>query len=181
MSTNTTVAERTATSVKNETPFKTYFVDQLKDIYWAEQHLCDCMKKMQEACNCERLRAAIEQHCEEGKEHCKQLEEVFGLLGCKAEAKKCEAMAGLIKEAAEAIESTTEDTFVRDAALIMVAQKIEHYEIATYGTLRVLAGYLPEKEVQQKLAAILAEEKATDQALTMIAEEFVNARASKEK
>ncbi len=182
MNSNTTVAERTTASAKNKSPFRHYFVEQLKDIYWAEKHLAPCMKKMIAACNCKELQAALEKHLDEGNQHIAKVEELFTILGCKAEAKQCEAMAGLIEEAKAAIEDTTADTFVRDAALIMAAQKVEHYEIATYGTLRVLAAYLPEKEqVQSICAAILEEEKATDQQLTKVAEQYVNKRASQEQ
>ncbi len=101
-------------------------------------------------------------------------------MGEKPETKRCEAMAGLLEEADGMISDTQKNSFVRDAGLILAAQKVEHYEIATYGTLRALAAYLPEKKIRKMLETILAGEKKTDELLTRIAEEFVNECAAVE-
>ncbi len=181
MNTNVQTKERTAQTKQTSQPqFRAFFVDALKDIYWAEKHLVKGMQKMQQAATCKRLIAALKKHEQESPEQLARLERIFELLGCKASAKKCEAMEGLLKETDSVIEETEQDSFVRNAALILCAQKIEHYEIATYGTLHALADYLPEKEVRQLLGELLEEEKKTDCLLTEIAEQYVNQPASEE-
>jgi len=168
------------TKEKEKSEFLEFFADELKDIYWAEQHLAKALPKLQKAATSKKLAAAFEKHTKETEEHIKWVEQVFELLGKKAEAKKCDAMEGLIKEADSIIEDTSKDTFVRDAGLILAAQKVEHYEIATYGTLRILAGYVDNKEVVQILEKILDNEKETDVNLTKIAESSINEKAAQE-
>lgn len=163
-----------------QTEFHCFFVEQLKDIYWAEKHLKKGLKKMSRAATSPKLRDAFEKHYNEGDKQIAELETIFGLLGEKPETKRCEAMAGLLEEADGMISDTQKNSFVRDAGLILAAQKVEHYEIATYGTLRALAAYLPEKKVGKMLETILAGEKKTDELLTRIAEEFVNECAAVE-
>lgn len=163
-----------------ESDFHTFFVDALKDIYWAEEHLKKGLWKMCEASTSKELATAFKKHYDEGDEQLAELESVFSLLGEKAEGKRCEAMAGLLKEVEGIIEDTKRNSFVRDAGLILAAQKVEHYEIATYGTLCALAVYLPEKKIQKLLDKILTEEKKTDVALTKLAETFVNECAAVE-
>ncbi len=163
-----------------ESDFHTFFVDALKDIYWAEEHLKKGLWKMCEASTSKELATAFKKHYDEGDEQLAELESVFSLLGEKPEGKKCEAMAGLLKEVEGIIEDTKRNSFVRDAGLILAAQKVEHYEIATYGTLCALAVYLPEKKIQKLLDKILTEEKKTDVALTKLAEAFVNECAAVE-
>jgi len=160
--------------------FHEFFVDELKDIYWAEQHLAKALPKLQKASTSPELAKAFEKHAKETNDHVKMVEKVFEALGEKAEAKKCEAMDGLLKEADTIIGDTDKDTFTRDAGLILAAQKVEHYEIATYGTLRILAGYLKEDKVVQMLQQILDNEKQTDVTLTEIAESSVNEKAATE-
>ncbi len=160
--------------------FHNFFVEQLKDIYWAEKHLKKGLQKMRRAATSPRLTAAFEKHYGEGDKQIADLETIFSLLGEKPEAKRCEAMAGLLQEAEEMITDTQRNSFVRDAGLILAAQKVEHYEIATYGTLRALAAYLPEKRVQKMLEKTLAAEKKTDELLTCLAEEFINECAAVE-
>jgi ferritin-like metal-binding protein YciE len=157
-----------------------FFEDGLKDLLWAEQHLVKALPKMAKAATSEDLKAAFEDHLEVTKNQVFRLEEIFGLLDKKATAKKCDAMAGLIKEGEELIEDTDKDTMVRDVALICGAQKIEHYEIASYGSLRTLAGVLGLDEVAALLQETLDEEKETDLQLSEIAENYVNEQASKE-
>ena len=157
-----------------------FFLDSLKDIYWAEKHLTKALPKMQKAATTEELQSAIEEHITQTEEHVARLEQVFEMLGKKPQAKKCDAMEGLVKEAQGLMDELPKGTMVRDAGLIIAAQKVEHYEIATYGTLRVFAKTMGHKEVYDLLSKTLENEKATDVALTKIAEGFVNKEAAAE-
>ena len=152
------------------------FVNELKDIYWAENALTKAIPEMVKNATSEELVAALTGHLEETKEQVKRLEEVFSLIKEKAEAKKCEAMAGLIKEAEEIMKST-EKGVVRDAGIILAAQKVEHYEIATYGTLFSFAKTLGEDKAAELLQKTLGEEVGADVHLTEIAEAFINIEA----
>ncbi len=129
---------------------------------------------MKKAATNEELQNAFEEHLEQTKEHVTRLEEVFGLLGEKAQAKKCDAMEGLTKEGEGIIEDTEKGTYTRDVGLILAAQKVEHYEISTYGSLAQLARTLGLEEVAYLLTTTLDEEKETDQNLTELAESKVN-------
>lgn len=182
MKTDNTKTAKNVETVGNTggSEFHHFFVEQLKDIYWAEKHLKKGLKKMSKAATSPDLTAAFDKHYNEGATQIAQLETIFGLLGEKPEAKRCEAMAGLLQEAENMISDTQKNSFVRDAGLILAAQKVEHYEIATYGTLSALASYLPEKKVKKMLDTILAGEKKTDEALTRMAERFVNECAAVE-
>ncbi len=155
---------------------KKLFIDELKDIYWAEKALVKTLPKVADKTSSEDLAEAIQNHLNETKEHVNRLEKVFSILGIKAEAVKCEAMAGLIKETDQII-SETEDGAVRDAGIISAAQKIEHYEIATYGTLVTFAQILNEDKVASILEDTLGEEKTADATLSQIAESVVNVEA----
>jgi ferritin-like metal-binding protein YciE len=155
-------------------------MDELKDIYWAEKHLVKALPKMQKAATSEELAGAIEEHTMVTKEHVNRLEQIFEMLGTRATAKKCEAMEGLIAEGQTVIEDTEEDTAVRDAGLIIAAQKIEHYEIASYGSLCALANKMGQNEIASLLEQTLNEEKETDQQLTDIAETSINEEAATE-
>jgi len=157
-----------------------FFVDGLKDIYWAEQHLLKAMPKMEQGSTSKELKSAFKKHQKETEGHIKRLEEVFDEIGEKAQAKKCEAMAGLLKEGQDIMDETEEGTVTRDVALIMAAQKVEHYEIATYGGLKQLAMTLGYKNAASTLATTLDEEKRTDDTLTGIAENDINYQASLE-
>ncbi|MBS1526170.1 MAG: ferritin-like domain-containing protein [Bacteroidetes bacterium] len=159
---------------------KELFVDELKDMLWAEKDLTKNLKKLAKAATSNELKEAFNTHLTETEGHVKRLEQVFEAIGEKATAKKCEAMAGLAKEAEELIESTDEGTEVRDAALISAAQKVEHYEIASYGTLKTLAGQLGYNDAQELLQQTLDEEKKTDELLTELAESSVNENAAGE-
>lgn len=160
--------------------FHEFFVDALKDIYWAEQHLVKALPKMQKASTSEELAAAFEKHTEETQTHAATLEQVFELLGEKAAGKKCDAMEGLVKEAESIISDTEAGTMIRDAGLILAAQKVEHYEIATYGTLRTFAENMGHTEIVDLLEGILENEKETDVALTEVAVNSINEEASEE-
>ena len=170
-------AERTPEA---ESALKELFVDELKDIYWAEKHLATALPKMIKGATSEDLKQTITTHLEETKNQITRLESVFASVGEKAAAKKCLAMEGLLKEAAELLEDTDKGTEVRDVAIISAAQKVEHYEIASYGTLRTLAGTLGFSEAQGLLDETLAEEKNADSLLTQVAENYVNEAAAAE-
>jgi len=155
------------------------FEDELKDIYWAEKALTKAIPKMIKNATADELVSALNDHLEVTKGHVDRLEESFNILGKPARAKKCEAMAGLVKEAEEIMEDT-EEGVVRDAGIISAAQKVEHYEIASYGTLCAFAKTLGEDEVISLLQQTLEEEKEADQKLTQIAESSINAEAVQE-
>jgi len=157
-----------------------FFHDGIKDIYWAEQHLVKTLPKMKKAASTQELQDAFEEHLQVTRTHVERLEQVFDLLGHKAQAKKCEAMEGLTKEGDGIIEETEEGTATRDVGLIMAAQKVEHYEIATYGGLTTLAKTLGRDDIAAILHSTLEEEKAADLSLTEIAENDVNYQASEE-
>ena len=138
------------------------------------------LPKMKKAATSEELQNAIETHFEQTQVHVTRLEEVFNLLGKKAQAEKCDAMAGLVEEGEGIVEDTEDGTATRDVGIILASQKIEHYEIATYGGLTQLAKTLGLDDVADILAETLAEEKDADQLLTDIAENDINYEASKE-
>ncbi len=165
---------------KDKSALLKLFTDEVKDIYWAEKHLAKALPKMAKGATSEELTAAIEKHIAETETHISRLEEVFGILGIKPQAKKCDAMAGLIEEGQGILEDTEDGTMTRDAGIISASQKVEHYEIATYGTLRVLANVLGLSDAAELLETTLEEEKATDVGLTVIAEGFVNEAAAQE-
>jgi ferritin-like metal-binding protein YciE len=157
--------------------FHEFFLDELKDIYWAEKHLVKALPKMKKAATSPELAAAFDKHTAETETHIATLEQVFELLGEKATAKKCDAMAGLLEEANGIIEDTDKGTMIRDCGLILGAQKVEHYEIATYGGLRTLAAAMGRDDIAALLQQTLDNEKTTDEALTGVAEGLVNAEA----
>ncbi|UKT65246.1 YciE/YciF ferroxidase family protein [Pedobacter mucosus] len=179
-------SEKSVAKPKNKTgkmedsEFHKFFVDELKDIYWAEKHLAKALPKFKKAATSPELAATFDKHTAETQSHVETLDQIFGLLDEKASAKKCEAMAGLLEEAEGIIEETEEGTMIRDAGLILAAQKVEHYEIATYGTLKVFAENMGHTEVANLLAQTLENEKATDVALTEVAENFINQNAASE-
>lgn len=152
------------------------FEDGLKDIYWAEKALVKALPKMMKNATNEKLKAAIEQHLSETETHVARLEECFEALGKKAQAKKCDAMQGLLDEGNSIIEETEPGT-VRDAGIIAAAQKVEHYEIATYGTLAAFAKILQESDVLKNLLKTLDEEKNCDETLTSLADINLNSEA----
>jgi ferritin-like metal-binding protein YciE len=157
------------------------FTDEIKDIYWAEKHLTKALPKMQKAASSEELKEAFEAHLEQTQEHVARLEQVFELLGKKAQAKKCDAMERLVAEGEGIIEDTDAGTATRDVGLILAAQKVEHYEIATYGGLAQLAKTLGRDDIAELLEETLGEEKETDELLTGIAESGINYEASEEE
>ena len=144
---------------------KEFLVNGLKDIYWAEKALVKALPKMAKNANSPDLAEALTNHLEETKEHVSRLEEVFSIIGEKATAKKCEAMEGLIKEGEETMKDA-EDGVMMDAGIIASGQKVEHYEIATYGTLAAYAEILGYEDAVDLLRQTLEEEKAADEKLT---------------
>jgi ferritin-like metal-binding protein YciE len=173
-------AAAAARTPEAESALKELFVDELKDIYWAEKHLAAALPKMIKGATSEDLKQTITTHLEETKNQIIRLESVFASVGQKAAAKKCLAMEGLLAEATELLSDTEKGTEVRDVAIISAAQKVEHYEIASYGTLRTLAGTLGFSEAQGLLDETLAEEKNADSLLTQVAENYVNEAAAAE-
>jgi ferritin-like metal-binding protein YciE len=159
---------------------KEFFIDELKDIYWAEKHIVTTLPKMQKAATSEELKNAFETHTQQSQEHVARLEQAFELLAEKAQAKKCDAIAGIIEEGKGIIEETEKGTATRDVGLILSAQKVEHYEISTYGGLAQLAITLGLTDVADILAQTLAEEKETDELLTQLAESGINYQAAEE-
>jgi ferritin-like metal-binding protein YciE len=152
------------------------FEDEFRDIYWAEKALVKALPKMAKAATAQSLIDAIEKHLTETEEHVQRAEEIFSILGKEPRGKKCEGMAGLIEEANSLIEDTTEGP-MRDAAIISAAQKVEHYEISAYGTLRTFAKTLGLNEIVSMLEQTLEEEKMTDSSLTELAESSINVEA----
>ena len=144
------------------------FLEELADIYDAEKQLIKALPKMAEKANSPELQSAFEDHLEQTQEHVRRLEEVFELFEQKPKGKKCEAMSGLIEEAQSLMKEEATPS-VMDAALIAAAQKVEHYEIATYGCLRTWAELLGKDEAIDLLEETLSEEKDVDESLTDIA------------
>ncbi|HWZ53856.1 MAG TPA: ferritin-like domain-containing protein [Candidatus Acidoferrales bacterium] len=149
---------------------KELYVDELRDIYSAENQLVKALPKMAKAATSPKLRAGFEGHLEQTKGHVQRLEEIFNSLGEKPTGKKCKGMEGLIEEGAEMIDDDELEAEVLDAGLISAAQRVEHYEIAAYGCVRTYATILGEEEAVSLLEKTLQEEKETDEKLTELAE-----------
>ncbi len=164
-----------------ESALHDFFLDGIKDIYWAEKHLTKALPKMAKAATSEELQEAFQTHLEQTKGHITKLEKVFQLLDEKVQAKKCDGMEGLVKEGEKCVEETEDGTMTRDAGLIVSAQKVEHYEIASYGSLAQLARTMGHDDVAEILGQILDEEKDTDVLLTGLAESHINIQATHEE
>jgi ferritin-like metal-binding protein YciE len=154
--------------------------EDLKDVYNAENQLVKALPKMAKTATNPQLKQAIQTHLAETEEHVNRLEQVMEMLGMPARGKKCKAMEGIIEEGKEVMDEDAEDD-VMDAALIGAAQKAEHYEIATYGTLCTYADLLGLKDAKRLLGQTLDEEKKTDQLLTDLAESVINLEAADTK
>jgi len=165
---------------EREGMLKEFFIDELKDIYWAEKHLVKTLPKMQKAATSPELKNAFADHLEVTKTHVTRLEQAFEAVDQKAQAKKCDAMEGITKEGEGIIEETEDGTSTRDVGLILAAQKVEHYEISTYGGLAQLATTLGFEDVAGLLKKTLEEEKEADSLLTGIAENNINYDAAVE-
>ena len=151
------------------------YIDELKDLYSAETQMVKALPKMAKASSNAELRQGFEEHLRQTSEHVSRLEQIFDMLGEKPTGKKCLGMDGLIKEGAETMQEDYEDA-VMDAALIGAAQRVEHYEIAGYGTVRAFAELLGQSEHVSLIEQTLQEEKQTDDKLTQLAEQ-INAKA----
>ncbi len=181
MKTQKKETEKKSTTTKNQVKPKSnaasdlndFFEDGLKDIYWAEKALVNSLPKMKNNATNDDLIAAIEDHLEETIEQVARLEKVFESIGKKPVAKKCDAMHGLIEEGSSILEET-EPGVVRDAGIIAASQKIEHYEIASYGTLHAYAQILGFTKAAKLLDETLQEEKEADVTLTELALSAIN-------
>src|SRR5437588_6681936 len=154
------------------------YIDELKDLYNAETQLVKALPKMAKASSNDQLRQGFEEHLRQTSEHVSRLEQIFDQVGEKPSGKKCVGMEGLVKEGSEVIKEDFSDA-VKDAGIIGAAQRVEHYEIAAYGTVRAFAELLGESEHVSLLEETLNEEKQTDEKLTQLAEE-INSRALEE-
>ena len=172
--------DKKTTSNTDESQLHEFFIEELKDIYWAEKHIAKTLPKMKKAASSAKLQKAFEDHKLQTQTHIERLEQVFESLGEKAKSKKCEAIAGITEEGDSIIGETEKGTATRDVGLILAAQKVEHYEIATYGGLAQLARTLGRTKAAQLLEKTLKEEKDADSLLTKIAENNVNLNSSRE-
>ncbi len=177
----------TASSAKKNKPMADdksllheFFIDEIKDIYWAEKHLVKVLPKMEKAATTQELKDAINDHLEVTKTHVSRIEEVFSLLDKTPQAKKCEAMNGITKEGDDIVSDTEKGSVTRDVGIILAAQKVEHYEIATYGGLTTLAKTLNLNDIADILYKTLQEEKEADETLTKVAENSINIEAAEE-
>ncbi len=152
------------------------YVEELKDIYSAEKQILQALPKMAKKASNEQLRTAFQEHLEQTRGQVERLDRIFERLGKSPRGKKCKGMEGLIEEGKEVLEEDMEDE-VRDAALIAAAQRVEHYEIAAYGTVRTYAELLGEKGDAKLLQQTLDEEGTTDKKLSQLAESTVNLEA----
>ena len=166
---------------ENQSMLQEFFVEELRDIYWAEKHLVKALPRLEKAANSEELATAFSDHLAVTQEQVSRLEQIFEMLGEKPRGKKCEAMEGLVKEGESVIEDTEDGSATRDVALIMAGQKVEHYEIATYGGLAQLAKTLGKEDIANILGEILEEEKEADELLTNLAENNINESATQEE
>ena len=176
-------AKKAAAPKKSESKnsgLKEFFEDELKDIYWAEKHLTKVLPKMQKAATAQQLKDALGDHLQTTLTHVERLEQIFEMLGKKAQAKKCDAMAGITEEGQGIIDETEKGTATRDVGIILAGQKVEHYEIATYGGLAQLAKTLGLNDVADILTTTLGEEKEADELLTEIAENNINYESMEE-
>jgi ferritin-like metal-binding protein YciE len=166
--------------VSDDTMLQTLFLDSLKDMYYAEKSVVKALPKLAKAATSEQVRGAFEKHLQQTHGQVQRLEQVFEILSKKAQGKKCEAIEGLVREADSLIKETRKGSLTRDVALIMAAQKMEHYEIASYGSMATLAAQLGVSQVKELLGQTLQEEKDTDLLLTQIAESSINQKAEQE-
>jgi ferritin-like metal-binding protein YciE len=162
--------------MKRKTTLDDLFIHNLKDIYNAEKQLVKALPKMAAAASSEKLSAAIQEHLEETRGHVDRLEQIFGMLEVAARGIKCAAMEGLVQEGQEVLEGEFDDP-VRDAAIIAAANKVEHYEIAAYGTLVCYAQLLGHTDAENRLRETLDEEKEADRKLTDLANSEINIEA----
>ena len=164
----------------HQLPLSEYFKEELRDIYGAEKQLAQALPKLRKAATSPDLSMAFEDHLSVTQNQISRLEQIFEILGEKVEAKKCEGMEGLLREGESVINDTETGSATRDVGLIVSAQKVEHYEIAAYGSLRQLAKTIDKAEISRMLEQTLQEEKETDMLLSNLAETLINQDASTE-
>jgi len=155
---------------------KTLYIDELRDLYNAENQLLKALPKMAKGASSEDLKDAFEKHLEQTKSHVERLEEVFQEIGETPKSKTCKAMKGLIEEGSEILKEDGEESVI-DAGIIVAAQKVEHYEIASYGSVRTFAQLLGKDRSAELLQTTLDEESETNETLNQLAEEIVNPEA----
>jgi ferritin-like metal-binding protein YciE len=178
-STNIYIMQTDSTTLNSA--LQEFFVTALQEIYWSEVNMRISLGTMLEEATSGKLKQAFQLHAEQTETHAAILENVFALLGLPPEPKKSLGLQGLFDEGWHVIDETERGTAQRDVALIIAAQKVEHYEIACYGSLITLAETLGHKEIAQLLKTVLKEEKETDAILTSIAEGGTNLKATKER
>jgi ferritin-like metal-binding protein YciE len=162
------------------TSLQEFFVTALQEIYWSETSLVNVLTTMSDAATTSELKAAFLLHTDQTREQVKRLEQVFTLMALPPQAEPSVGLQGLFDEGWQVIDETPEGSAQRDVALIIAAQKVEHYEIACYGSLITLAKTMGQNEIAQILVPTLEEEKETDASLTDIAQSGINLEASKE-
>jgi ferritin-like metal-binding protein YciE len=155
------------------------FVNELKDIYHAEKQLVKALPKIAKKTHSQRLRSAVEKHLEQTKNHVERIESIFEMIGKSATGKTCKAMEGLLEEGQEIL-SEDASPATKDAGIICASQKVEHYEIASYGCLRTFANHLGLDKAAELLGQTLREEEETDRLLTELAESEINVEATAE-
>jgi ferritin-like metal-binding protein YciE len=173
-------AEAASENTMKESALRDLYIDELRDIYNAENQLTKALPKMAKAAVAKELRAGFEEHLKQTEGHVRRLEQIFKDLDEKPTGKKCKGMAGLIEEGKEMIQEEELEGETLDAGLISAAQRVEHYEIAAYGCVRTYAKLLGESEAASLLEQTLAEEKETDQKLTQLAEK-INVEAGEDE
>lgn len=172
--------ERTPGLNRDQLPLTELFIEELRDIYGAEKQLSQALPKMKKAATSPDLAMAFDDHLRVTQNQITRLEQIFEAVGRRPDAKKCEGMEGLIKEGESVIQDTEAGSATRDVGLIVSAQKVEHYEIAAYGSLRQLARTIDKDNVSKLLEQTLQEEKETDMLLSNLAETLINQEASSE-
>ena len=157
------------------------FITELKSVYYSEKRAVEALGEQADASTTNEVRSAFLQHQDQSRIQVERLEEIFRIIGVKTEERTSDAMDGLIRDARRDIGDTEEGSLTRDAALIIAAQKVEHFEIAIYGSLLTLSHVLDFTQSAELLAKTLEEEKETDKKLTTLAQSFVNNRAKAEE
>ncbi len=165
---------------RDQLPLIEFFLEELRDIYGAEKQIAQALPKLRKAATSQDLSMAFEDHLKVTQDQIGRLEQIFEMMGQKAEAKKCEGMEGLLKEGESVIQDTETGSATRDVGLIVSAQKVEHYEIAAYGSLRQLAKTIDKPQISTLLEQTLEEEKGTDMLLSNLAETLINQDAGTE-
>lgn len=171
---------KTTISQETHSKLEVFFTTMLQEIYWSEQNLVQVLGTMKEAATTSELKKAFTTHQQQTQAHAKRLEEIFSALALPANAEPSAGLQGLFDEGWQVIDETEEGSAQRDVALIIAAQKVEHYEIACYGSLATLARTMGKDDVATILESTLAEEKETDALLTGIAEASINVEATQE-